>query len=193
MRTAQQIVGVNERLGNFAVPQMQGTTRCIYDSFSFGQGTFVSGQAEFFTNAASKIYPDTNISQNRFEVGESLAIQGFSMLFTGNALGVFNGGFLPVQPSTGFSSFILNFYIGNQRVIKDLDLIYGLAGVGKANGSYNTMYQSLIYLETPIVIPPQIEFYATVRWASSDEEFDNVIAVLNAFGTGTLLNTKENF
>jgi hypothetical protein len=193
MRTAQQIVGVNERLGNFAVPQMQGTTRCVYDSFSFGQTTLVRGQAEFFTNAAAKIYPETNVSQNRFEVGESLAIQGFSVLATLNTLSDNTQSFELIQPSTGFSSFVLNFYIGNQRVVKDLDLLYGLGSVGKVSGTINTVNTALVYLETPIVIPPQIEFYATVNWASSDTEYEGLQLVLNAFGVGTLLNTKENF
>jgi|694.fasta_scaffold25925_2 hypothetical protein len=193
MRTAQQIIGVNERLGNFAVPQMQGTTRCIYDTFSFGQTTLLRGQAEFFTNAAAKIYPETNISQNRFEVGESLAIQGFSMLATINSLATINAAFEDIQPYIGFSSYILNFYIGNQRVIKDLDLMYGLGGVGRVNGFYGTSKQALVYLETPIVIPPQIEFYATVNFGSTDTEYEGLQLILNAFGPGTLLNTKETF
>ena len=38
MKISQQIVGVNQRLGNSAVPNMQGTTRVIFDTRA-GTGT----------------------------------------------------------------------------------------------------------------------------------------------------------
>jgi hypothetical protein len=47
-------------------------------------------------------------------------------------------------------------------------------------------------LESPIVIPPQIEFYATARISSSNSFAPySFICALN--GQGTLLNTKSTF
>ena len=50
----------------------------------------------------------------------------------------------------------------------------------------------MLHLETPIVIPPQIEFYATIRLTSSANVNPRRL-VLGLFGQGTLLNTKTNF
>jgi hypothetical protein len=47
-------------------------------------------------------------------------------------------------------------------------------------------------LETPIVIPPQIEFYATLRLDSASS-YATQNVVCSAYGQGTLLNTKSNF
>jgi len=77
MNVAQQIVGVNERLGNFAVPQMQGTTRYIYDALD-GVAAVNSGY-NFFQGVSNRVYPLSNINQNRFEAGESLTVQGIQL------------------------------------------------------------------------------------------------------------------
>jgi hypothetical protein len=192
MKVSQQIVGVNQRLGNRAVPNMQGTTRLIYDSFQF-PAVVASGTATFFQNVQAKIYPLTNVSQNRFEVGESLAIQGFSLAVKDTSLDDIVNPWTIVNAASNINTAILNFYIGNQRIIKDLDLMYGFASVGKTFSQNNAPITPKFYLETPIIIPPQIEFYATVNIYTDAVEFDQTYFVLSAFGTGTLLNTKENF
>ena len=78
MQSSQQIVGVNDRLGNPAVANMQGTTRAIYDIVT-GTGL----QYDFFNNVQTRPFPFSNISQNRFEVGESLAIESKKMIVYG--------------------------------------------------------------------------------------------------------------
>lgn len=192
MKIAQQIVGVNQRLGNTAVPNMQGTTRAIYDSQVLTVST--NQTLTFFQGVSGRLYPFSNVNNNRFEVGESLAITSIA--------------FCAAEPDASFDSLadelyenfatgttvtntiLLNLYIGNQRVIKDFDLNYSRFGIGEA---YNVNRQkNVIHLETPIVIPPQIEFYATVTVTSSA----NVLArrfFLILSGQGTLLNTKSNF
>lgn len=188
MKVSQQIVGVNQRLGNTAVPNMQGTTRLIFDTNRITSN--VTDQTlTFFSGVSSRVYPQSNISSNRFEVGESLAIQGFSIL-----------SYQTTDPTLAFTTDfgadnirggILNFYIGNQRVIKDLEIgTYSRFSLGEAINSSGTT--TVFRLETPIVIPPQIEFYATLR-LSTATVFNGVSVVLSAFGTGTLLNTKSNF
>lgn len=187
MKVSQQIVGVNQRLGNTAVPNMQGTTRMIFDTFDITAAA-TDQTVTFFAGASSRIYPKTNLSTNRFEVGESLAIQGFSTIT-----------YLTANPNlatalsaqNGFRAGILNFYIGNQRVVKDLEIIsYSRFGIGEAVSvdSETTVFR----LETPIVIPPQVEYYATLRFAATGG-LNGISLILTAFGTGTLLNTKSTF
>jgi len=187
MKVSQQIVGVNQRLGNTAVPNMQGTTRVIFDTNQLTTAATDQTLA-FFNGVSSRPYPLSNVSNNRFEVGESLAIQGF-ILFTYTTATPTLATALSA-PAT-ISAAILNFYIGNQRVCKDLEIgTYSRFGIGE---SVSQSVENLIFrLETPIVIPPQIEFSANLRLASTASLSGNSI-VLSAFGTGTLLNTKSNF
>jgi len=187
MNIAQQIVGVNERLGNFAVPDMQGTTRMIFDTFDI-TSLATDQTTTFFSGVSAKVYPKTNLSQNRFEVGESLAIQGFSVFnYTSSNLTLAT----VLNPQEQYRAGILNFYIGNQRVCKDLEIIsYSRFNIGEAISPDSEA--TIFRLETPIVIPPQIEFYATLRWAATTS-LNGISQVLTAFGTGTLLNTKQTF
>lgn len=188
MKVSQQIVGVNQRLGNTAVPNMQGTTRYIFDTITLTSGT--SNSLTFFSNVQSRPFPASNLTSNKFEVGESLAIMGISWaILTANS----NAGIFRSTLNTAASvtnTLIFNLYIGNQRVIKDLDLNYGRFGVGEA---YNAAFtKNVLHFETPIVIPPQIEFYATLNIQSSGTQ-QAFPFHLGLFGQGTLLNTKSTF
>lgn len=193
MNVAQQIVGVNQRLGNTAVPNMQGTTRVIYDTSS--AFSLTGGNFTFFSGVASRLWPLSNININKFEVGESLAIQGFSLLYrpAGDITAYSTTNVFSASASANavfVSTAILNFYVGNQRIIKDLDLNYSKAGIGEA---YPAALETNVFrLETPIVIPPQIEFYATVNFTGGSFN-DQRRVILAAFGQGTLLNTKSSF
>lgn len=195
MQISQQIVGVNQRLGNTAVPNMQGTTRVIYDTSAAIAAVTTTQTFTFFSGVSTRLYPLSNISNNRFEVGESLAIQGFVLMFRPSAdITAYSATnvFLSSPNSAGIylQQSILNFYIGNQRIIKDLPMDYSKFGIGEAFAS--TSESNVLRLETPIVIPPQIEFYATVSYTASAEPSTDRI-VLAAFGQGTLLNTKSTF
>jgi len=191
MKVSQQIIGVNQRLGNTAVPDMQGTTRAIFDTQTRAgsQDNFLT----YFSGVSARPYPDSNISQNKFEVGESLAVQGISYLYRPIESTTLNGAFSnAVTSSTSYSAtLILNFYIGNQRVIKDMELWqFSRFNLGE---SLNTgTDQTVVRLETPIIIPPQIEYYATLRETGSAAGSSQKL-ILCLFGTGTLLNTKNTF
>jgi len=191
MKVSQQIVGVNQRLGNTAVPNMQGTTRYIYDSQV--QSAVNNQTLTFFQNVSQRAYPNSNINNNRFEVGESLAIQGISYFWTISTVTALANQ-IQVQPDTGgdrfTNTFLLDLFIGNQRVIKNLDLNYSKVGIGEAYDPAGL--SNVIRLETPIVIPPQIEFYATVRITGSGI-VEAKRMYLGLFGQGTLLNTKSTF
>jgi hypothetical protein len=192
MKIAQQIVGVNQRLGNTAVPNMQGTTRYIYDGVASAAST--NQTLTFFQGVSTRTFPQTNLNNNRFEVGESLAIQGitfFSRETTITALSNNIETSLLAGTAQYNNTLTLNFFIGNQRVIKDLDLNYSRFLVGETK-TQNVINNTLIF-ETPIVIPPQIEFYATLRITSTVATESGRTIYLGIFGQGTLLNTKSTF
>jgi hypothetical protein len=187
MKISQQIVGVNQRLGNTAVPNMQGTTRLIFDTADIS-GVTTSATNTFFAGVSSRNYPKANVSTNRFEPGESLAIQGFSVFTYATADPTLA---TAITSQGNFRGGILNFFIGNQRVVKDLEIIsYSRFGIGEAIS--DDTETAVFRLETPIIIPPQIEYYATLRWGSA-ASLGGTSIVLSAFGTGTLLNVKSTF
>jgi hypothetical protein len=186
---AQQIVGVNQRLGNTAVPNMQGTTRVIFDTRA---GTGTNQTLEFFNGVSSRLYPLSNINQNKFEVGESLAITSIALSQYVTADPTYNTTTIdsPLNQSQNVSC-IFNLYIGNQRVLKDIELTYGAVSLGEIN--QQTIVPPVIFrLESPIVIPPQIEFYATAR-IQSTASFATFSFICALMGQGTLLNTKSTF
>jgi hypothetical protein len=189
MQSSQQIIGVNDRLGNPAVANMQGTTRAIFDT-----ATGVLNNFTFFQNVQTRPYPFSNISQNRFEVGESLAIESIALILFEVAYPT-SGEAILNYAFSGQCNPILNFYIGNQRVIKDLDLSYCLTTLGQTNAGNTATAENntaVFRLETPIVIPPQIEFYATLQFSTPVGQEETGIALILQ-GTGTLLNPKSNF
>jgi hypothetical protein len=191
MKIAQQIIGVNQRLGNTAVPNMQGTTRYIYDSQD--QASATNQTLTYFQGVSGRAFPLANINNNRFEVGESLAITGISYNWRASSVDTLGTNF-ETSPSASVDNFtytmVFNLYIGNQRVIKDLDLQYAKYLLGESKGT--TIINNIIHLETPIVIPPQIEFYATLRITCSEAPNARKL-YLGLLGQGTLLNTKSNF
>jgi len=188
MKIAQQIVGVNQRLGNTAVPNMQGTTRVVYDT---RPGTGTNQTLEFFNGVSSRLYPLSNINQNKFEVGESLAIQSIAMAGYTTTTPTLTTGIESMLALSQSLSVIFNLYIGNQRVVKDIELVYGSITLGETN--LQTSAPATIFrLESPIVIPPQIEFYATAR-VQSTFNLSTISFICSLMGTGTLLNTKSNF
>ena len=185
MNSAQQIIGVNERLGNTAVRDMQGTTRAIFDVLTGANTNFT-----FFSNVQARPFPFSNISQNRFEVGESLAIESIALLLFEDTYPEATG-VMYNYLQAGQINPLFNLYIGNQRVIKDLDLSYSISTLGNTKGASAADNGSAVfYLETPIVIPPQIEFYATLQTSSV---VGSTGLALIFQGTGTLLNTQQNF
>lgn len=179
----QQLIGVNERLGNVAIKDMQGTTRAIFDTIT-GTGT---DSVTFFSQIASRPYPLSNISENKFQVGETLAIQSFALLFEQTVATTNDNAVVPWQTQA-----ILDFFIGEQRVMKDVSLEYQnvLVGLSRSAQAITTL-SAILMMETPIIIPPQIEFFARVRFDTAVTNTDQVTLFVQ--GMGTLLNTQSNF
>jgi hypothetical protein len=185
--------------------QQQGTTRVIYDTVNFPTGTNPS--YDFFSEVSGKSatliqnQPATNISDNRFEPGEGMVIKeiGFYNMDTSAAA---------VTPADLDVSIIglgtINFYIGNNRVIKDLPLLSGqiATSINNINTSTtsvtnfaNTRYLAF-RLFNNIVIPPQIQFYATVRLPfGSGGVAGSGLGSLRMYvkGYGKLFNPRNNY
>jgi len=184
---------------------MQGTTRVIYDTVAFPTGTNPS--YDFFSEVSGRSgtliqnQPVTNITDNRFEPGEGMVVKeiGFYNMDTTAAA------VTPADMDTSIIGLgVINFYIGNNRVIKDLPLLAGQ--VCTTINNINTPTTSTINdnnlrflsfrLFNNIVIPPQIQFYATVRLPfGGGAAASTGLAALRMYvkGYGKLFNPRNNY
>jgi hypothetical protein len=185
--------------------QMQGTTRVIYDTVTFPTGTNPS--YDFFSEVSGKSatliqnQPATNISDNRFEPGEGMVIKEIGFYNMDNQAS-------PASPADFDTSIIglglINFYVGNNRVIKDLPILAGQVCTSINNINMPTAstvnFSSRRYLSfrlfTNIVIPPQIQFYCNVKVPfGSTNATNGGLEVLRLYvkGYGKLFNPRNNY
>jgi hypothetical protein len=160
----KKLMAVASELGLSTLDQMQGSTGAVYDEITQAAGVT---NFTFFRNAGSHPFPASNLSSNRFEANEALLIEALAV-YTRSVAGTtgpeaITEGVAPdVTPIIG----VLDLQIGNKRVLKDLMVsgnCVGQAGTAKNGGDMN----NVVYLAPTvgIVIPPQVEFEATVRFS----------------------------
>lgn len=165
---------VDSKLG-VSLPGQQ-TTRVIYDSVNAAAG---QGFYEFFTNFAGKTEFQTNLTTNKLDSAESMVIK--SVMLIGN----FNGS--PTAASLA-NHLNLNIIVGNQVVIKDFDPSFNATSRGLAfdrlHSGLNDQRLVEFRLLTDIVIPPQVNFKATLQLSDAVNVVvnDDVTIVLKGYG-----------
>lgn len=187
----KKLMAVASELGLSTLDQMQGSTGAVYDEITLAAGVT---NFTFFRNAGSHPFPASNLSSNRFEANEALLIE---------ALAVYTR---PVAGTTGPSAItegvapnvtpiigVLDLQIGNKRVLKDLMVsgnCIGQAGTAKNGGDMN----NVVYLAPTvgIVIPPQVEFEATVRFSRDPIATDVTDFAVGLYLYGTKVNLTFN-
>jgi hypothetical protein len=166
--------------------QDQGTTRVIYDTTGSSVGLTT---ANFFDQVTSKTYPATNLDQNRFQPGEGMVIKEISFV---DLVGTES-----FQTASSFAIF--DFYVGNNRVIKDLPLtafstIAALNPLNKVPALANISVGTYLRLRTNIVIPPQIQFKATLRLIAPTGTIALPVNIkMSVKGYGKLFNPGQNY
>jgi hypothetical protein len=140
---------VDSKLG-VSLPGQQ-TTRVIYDSVNAtaGQQFF-----EFFTNFAGKTEFQTNLTTNKLDSAESMVIKSIYLIMN--------------TATSNLSDHLnLNLTVGNQVVLKDFDPSFNATNRGLAFDRLHSGYNSAAVVEvrllTDIVIPPQVNFKATLQ------------------------------
>jgi hypothetical protein len=68
-----KIALVNNKLGNPALKNNQGTSSEVYDYVEVTAGS--AAVVRFFDNVNTKTFPFTNIQQNQLQAGEALSIE----------------------------------------------------------------------------------------------------------------------
>jgi hypothetical protein len=170
----QKLAYVDAKLG-VGLPGQQ-TTRVIYDSINAtaGQGFF-----EFFTNFAGKNEFQTNLTTNKLDSAESMVIKSIQII------GSFAGS---PTPASLVNHLNLNITVGNQVVVKDFDPSFNATNRGlsfdRLHSGANFLNNIELRLLTDIVIPPQVNFKATLQLSDAVNVAlnDDITIILKGYG-----------
>jgi hypothetical protein len=161
----------------------QQTTRYIYDSVIPGAG---NTNVTFFQNFAGKTQFQTNLNTNKLDSMESMIIKSIFIAVDPGTLGALD--------LTGHLN--LNIYVGNQCVLKDFDPSFNSTNRGLAFDRLHSGSNSGVLLEvrllTDIVIPPQVNFKATLELAENTAVIDTSIT-LGLKGYGKIFSAGMSF
>lgn len=186
---------------------MQGTTRIIYDTRPVSTGSDVT--VNYFQDIAARAntlinnQPVTNLNDNRFEPGEGMVIKEIAF-FNTDIVTTDSTTPASLASSANVGLSLLNFYIGNNRVLKDFPLLafQPLTKINNLNSTTSNTANSAasrtigVRLFTNIVIPPQIQFYATLRLPVGGGAGANLgLSSLRMYvkGYGKLFNPRNNY
>lgn len=160
---------VDSKLG-VSLPGQQ-TTRVIYDSVNAAAGQQFY---EFFTNFAGKTEFQTNLTTNKLDSAESMVIKSIQIIMNS-------------ATSNLADHLNLNITVGNQLVIKDFDPSFNSSNRGLAfdrlHSGFNSGNNLELRLLTDIVIPPQVNFKATLQLSNALVALnDDITIVLKGYG-----------
>lgn len=211
-----KIPQVTSKMGIKGISNMQGTTRIIYDSIKLATTTTISA-IQFFENVNTRKFPFSNIPENKLQVGETIAMQRFSLsvieVDITNPLAPRVVGQEPLGAQLEFRSLYrsdLSIAIAQDTVVKKLPIHTMYAPLNKdskfvganifgTNPGITTTFEvphDVFHFDNPIVIPPQIEFTATMQVnpitlpVTANREWHICLTVE---GLGSLFAPKANY
>lgn len=160
---------VDSKLG-VSLPGQQ-TTRVIYDSVNATAGQQFY---EFFTNFAGKTEFQTNLTTNKLDSAESMVIKSIQIIMNS-------------ATSNLADHLNLNIQVGNQTVIKDFDPSFNASSRGlsfdRLHSGFNSTTNLELRLLTDIVIPPQVNFKATLQISNALVALnDDITIVFKGYG-----------
>lgn len=209
-----KIVSVNDKLGFRGISKQQGTSRAIYDTIKL-DATTNNSTIRFFENVNTRQFPFTNITENKLQVGESLAIQRFSLSIVNydpstktvrsqNPIGFFGN-------LAGLYRSDISVSIAQDQVIKKLPVhtmhapfnknskFIGISQVGQTVDPTLTSFElphDVFHLDNNIIIPPQIEFFAELQLPPinvTNTATNEFYMCLTLEGLGSLYSPKSNY
>ena len=174
----QKVAYVDSKLG-VSLPGQQ-TTRVIYDSINAAAGQQFY---EFFTNFAGKTEFQTNLTTNKLDSAESMVIKSVQIIMNS-------------ATSNLTDHLNLNITVGNQVVLKDFDPSFNCSSRGlsfdRLHSGFTTTTNLEVRLLTEIVIPPQVNFKATLQLSNALITLNDDITIVFK-GYGRIFSAGNSF
>ena len=191
----RKTIGVNDKFGNRGIKKQQGSTVIKYDTLLLDGST----NLRFFDQSSQRNFPlsNTGTDGNKLGVGNSMVVE--RAYFTYCKRDRTTGALTSLAPlALGVNTFIdtilngeFNFEIANATVIKQLPILSFMPEFNKvAENSLNTNYE----FDTQIVIPPLLEYVATLRLPNYTADPEAPIYLrLTIEGAGAIIAPKATF
>ena len=183
-------VAVNDKFGNSGIKKQQGSTVIKYDTLPFDGRT----EFRFFEESNQRNFPlsNTGADGNKLGVGNSMVVERVYL-----TVGTYNPttNAWTTLTSTGITTNVailaaeFGFTLANSQVIKNIPVLSWIANFNKAaENELNSNYE----FDTQIVVPPLLEFVATLRTQKYTAVADTYIR-LTIEGAGAIIAPKTTF
>lgn len=180
----QKMIMDANKFGNRGLKKQQGTTRIIYDSLpNDGRVEF-----RFFEGVGTRVFPFTNLTENKLSVGEMMTIERVYLLVFNSLAGIV-ANIDTVEASPGLNGATFQFNQANVDIVKPIPVASFLADFNKLSRHADA---TNFEMDTQLVIQPLLEFKALVR-ASSSETVVNQFVRLVIEGAGSILAPRNTF
>ena len=183
-------ISVNDRFGNTGIKKQQGSTIIKYDTLPFDGRT----EFRFFEESNQRNFPlsNTGADGNKLGVGNSMVVER-AYITIGTYSASTNAWLTIDTTDVGSNVAILTsefgFTIANSQVIKNVPVLSWIADFNKnAENNLNSNYE----FDTQIIIPPLLEFVATLR-TQKYTAVDNTYVRLTIEGSGAIIAPKTTF
>ena len=183
-------IAVNNKFGNSGIQKQQGSTVIKYDTLKL-QGT----ELRFFEESNQRNFPlsNTGADGNKLGVGNSMVVE--RVYITVGTYDKDTNQWVSFQP-TDINSPIeilaaeFGFTLANSQVIKNIPLLSWVSNFNKAaENNLNSNYE----FDTQIVIPPLLEFVATLRLQQYTPPSEDLYVRLTIEGSGAIIAPKTTF
>jgi hypothetical protein len=183
-------IAVNDRFGNSGIKKQQGSTVIKYDTLPLDGRT----EFRFFEESNQRNFPlsNTGADGNKLGVGNSMVVER-AYLTVGTYDATTNRWTAVSQ--TGLTTNIavltaeFGFTIANSQVIKNIPILSWLPQFNKvAENEVNSNFE----FDTQIIIPPLLEFVATLR-TQGYTAAEGTYVRLTIEGSGAIIAPKTTF
>lgn len=183
-------VSVNDKFGNSGIKKQQGSTVIKYDTLPFDGRT----EFRFFEESNQRNFPlsNTGADGNKLGVGNSMVVERVYLTVgtydpTTNAWLTFDA--TDISSNVAILASEFGFTLANSQVIKNIPVLSWIANFNKAaENQLNSNYE----FDTQIVIPPLLEFVATLRTQKYTAISETYIR-LTIEGAGAIIAPKTTF
>jgi len=183
-------VAVNDKFGNSGIKKQQGSTVIKYDTLPLDGRT----EFRFFEESNQRNFPlsNTGADGNKLGVGNSMVVERVYLTVgtyapTTNQWLTFDT--TDITSNVAILAAEFGFTLANSQVIKNIPILSWIANFNKnAEKAINSNYE----FDTQIVIPPLLEFVATLRTQKYTAVSETYVR-LTIEGAGAIIAPKTTF